>query len=333
MQWLASPVGVDEPKPRFGWKLESKGVAQNGVFQRAYRIIVSSSKENLLLEKGDMWDSGIVAGDNTVDVAYEGKALASSSKYWWKVHTCDGAGAQGPWSEPSEWVTGIMPQDKWKAKWIGGGALANPDADMGGARWVTAAPNAHGDAVFSIDFDFDGAKKGEYVELLHAATAMHEIDINGRECHRHSGQVDRWNHLRFRDITPWLKTGKNTMAVRVKKGAKDVPQAFICALRFPDGHRVVTDGNVGRDLGALRDTPFGRELVAREETASPAFEKSFTVSKPVSCAYLHITGVGFYEATLNGRRVGDKVLDPSPTSYDKRVLYSTYDVSGALKQQ
>ncbi len=329
-EWQVSPMGVDAPNPRFGWKLKPKN--GKGVVQRAYRILVASSREKLASGVGDMWDSGVVSGDDTVDVVYCGKPLASSSRYWWKVCTSDGLSTVGAWSEMAEWVTGIMPRDKWKAKWIGGNGLTRPDADMGAARWITAKPNAQGDVVLSIDFDFHGVKNGGYVELQHAATARHEIDINGRECHRHSGQVDRWNHLRFRDITAWLKPGKNTMVVRVKKGAEDIPQAFICALRFPDGRRIVTNGNMGKDLGGLRDTAYGRELVTREETTSPAFEKKFTVSKPVDSAYLHITGVGFYEASLNGRKIGDKVLDPSPTSYDKRVLYSTYDVSGSLKQ-
>jgi alpha-L-rhamnosidase len=41
--------------------------------------------------------------------------------------------------------------------------------------------------------------------------------------------------------------------------------------------------------------------------------------------------VGFYEARLNGMRIGNKVLDPVPTKFDKRVLYSTYDLARQLK--
>ena len=47
-------------------------------------------------------------------------------------------------------------------------------------------------------------------------------------------------------------------------------------------------------------------------------------------ARLYITGLGYYEASLNGRRVGDQVLDPGWTNYRKRVYYSTYDVTGLL---
>jgi alpha-L-rhamnosidase len=327
---LSDPCGVDAPSPRLGWKMGVPEGARD-IRQSAYRVLVASSPERLAADDGDLWDSGKVDGAQTFDVAYAGRPLASTQRLWWKVRVWDDAGTESAWSASAQWVTGVMSPDVWKAKWIGPAPETRPDADMGGARWITGKPNARGDVVISFDFDFGGVKPGEHVELLHAASAKHEIDVNGREFHRHFGHVNRWNHLRFRDMTPWLKSGRNTMTVRVKKGARGVPQAFICAMRFPDGGRIVTDGTRGRDLGGLRDTPYGRALVAREEVASPAFEKKFAVSKPVASAFLHVTGVGFYEASLNGCKIGDKVLDPSPTCYDRRVLYSTYDLGGALR--
>ena len=64
----------------------------------------------------------------------------------------------------------------------------------------------------------------------------------------------------------------------------------------------------------------------------PAVAKSFEIpSAPVS-AVLTVTGVGYYEAQINGRKVGKKVLDPTPTDYTKRVYYSTYDVTACLRK-
>ena len=56
----------------------------------------------------------------------------------------------------------------------------------------------------------------------------------------------------------------------------------------------------------------------------PAFEKRFVVSQKVERATLFITAPGYYEARLNGQKIGDRVLDPSPTQFDKRIRYSTY---------
>ena len=328
---LENPCGVDVVAPRFGWKMAAED-GETNVVQSAYRVLVASSVAKLAENDGDLWDSGKVSGAHSIDVVYAGKPLASSRRFWWKVRTWDGKGAASEWSAPGQWVAGILPPDGWRAKWIGPDASTRPDADMGGAHWVTAAPDAKGNVTLTRTFDFAGAKQGEYVELLHAAATEHEIRINGLTCHLHSGHVGDWSYLRFRDVTPWLKIGKNEMMVTVKKGDEGVPQAFICAFRFPDGRRLVTDATWGRDLGGVRDTPYGKALHLREELASPAFEKTFTVAKPLSAAILHVTGVGFYEAALNGRKIGDKVLDPSPTCYDRHVLYSTYDICGQLRQ-
>jgi len=63
---------------------------------------------------------------------------------------------------------------------------------------------------------------------------------------------------------------------------------------------------------------------------APLFRKEFTLDKPVARGRLYISGLGYYEAFLNGERVGDRVLDPGWTSYGKRVLYSSYDVTKLL---
>lgn len=68
------------------------------------------------------------------------------------------------------------------------------------------------------------------------------------------------------------------------------------------------------------------------EDAAPLFRKEFNVPGNVARARLYISGLGYYEASLNGQRVGDQVLDPGWTRYSERVLYSTYDVTGQLRQ-
>ena len=47
-------------------------------------------------------------------------------------------------------------------------------------------------------------------------------------------------------------------------------------------------------------------------------------------ARLYITACGLYEAELNGRRIGDFVLAPGITDYNKRIQYQTYDVTKLL---
>lgn len=67
-----------------------------------------------------------------------------------------------------------------------------------------------------------------------------------------------------------------------------------------------------------------------ETDACPVFRKRWSMSKAVQAAKLFITSVGVYEATLNGQRVGDYVLALGWTSYEKRLQYQCYDVTGLL---
>ena len=68
------------------------------------------------------------------------------------------------------------------------------------------------------------------------------------------------------------------------------------------------------------------------EDPAPLFRREFTLRAAVVRARLYITGLGYYEASLNGARVGDRVLDPGWTAYASRVYYSTYDVTRELRQ-
>ncbi|MDD5678310.1 MAG: glycoside hydrolase family 78 protein [Kiritimatiellae bacterium] len=70
-----------------------------------------------------------------------------------------------------------------------------------------------------------------------------------------------------------------------------------------------------------------------KQTAPPApyFRRLFSLPPSVVAARAYICGLGYYELYLNGRKVGDHVLDPLFTKYDKRVLYVTHDITALLR--
>ena len=103
-EYKSNPLGVDIQKPRFGWISESE---QRGVTQAAYQILVSSTLQNLTDNKPDLWDSQKVASDKSGQIAYEGKALESNRKYFWKVRIWDQNGGIHV-SEPTFWTTGLL---------------------------------------------------------------------------------------------------------------------------------------------------------------------------------------------------------------------------------
>lgn len=75
-----------------------------------------------------------------------------------------------------------------------------------------------------------------------------------------------------------------------------------------------------------------RDELFYQDNPAPLFRKEVQIRKPVRWARAYVSGLGYYELHINGRRVGDHVLDPGWTTYSKRVLYSAYDVTSMLKQ-
>lgn len=77
---------------------------------------------------------------------------------------------------------------------------------------------------------------------------------------------------------------------------------------------------------------FVRDEDFYKDDPMPLFRKSFTATKKIAGARLYVSGVGYYEAYLNGQKIGDHVLDPGWTTYKKQVQYVTYDLAPLLKQ-
>jgi alpha-L-rhamnosidase len=60
--------------------------------------------------------------------------------------------------------------------------------------------------------------------------------------------------------------------------------------------------------------------------------KEFSIKQHLKSARAYISGIGYYELRLNSIKIGDKVLDPAQTDYQKIALYSTYDITRYLNK-
>ena len=60
------------------------------------------------------------------------------------------------------------------------------------------------------------------------------------------------------------------------------------------------------------------------------FRKEVSANKNIKRATVYISGLGLYELYINGKKIGDQVLAPSPTDYSKTILYNTFDVTENL---
>ena len=209
-EYLENPLGIDECSPRLSWIMKSK---TKGSIQTAYRIMAATKEELLQNETPDLWDSGKIESDQSVQIEYGGKPLESRMTVYWKVQIWDQNGKTTGWSPVARWEMGFLHESDWQATWIGTpGKLPS----------------------------------------------------------------DEWN------------------------------------------------------------------------LSSPLFRKELNIQKQVKKARAYITGLGYYELYINGEKVGDHVLSPNQTNYDRRqvekwsesrvgnmttsVLYETFDITNSLQQ-
>jgi hypothetical protein len=188
-EYRVEPRGVDVSSPRLSWTLTS---AERAQAQSAYQILVASRPAGLDANQADLWDSGKVASDESVNIPYAGKPLASHLRCYWKVRVWDKRNTPSEWSPAASWSMGIMKPEDWHAAWIA-----------------------------------------------------------------------------------WSRTGLNS--------------------------------------GPL-----------------PMFRREFKVARKITRATAYIAGLGFFELYLNGRKVGDHVLEPGWTNYRRTDLYATYEVDDFL---
>lgn len=69
---------------------------------------------------------------------------------------------------------------------------------------------------------------------------------------------------------------------------------------------------------------------AEEDRFHPVFEKRFESGKNIQKARLYVTGLGLYEAYVNGKKAGDDILAPFCNDYREKIQYQTYDVTESL---
>ena len=68
------------------------------------------------------------------------------------------------------------------------------------------------------------------------------------------------------------------------------------------------------------------------ENVTPVFRRIFSLAKRPESASIDICGLGFYYLKINGKRVGEELLQPAFTAYDRTVLYNTCDITEFLTE-
>lgn len=202
--YLTNPLGVHDANPRLAWQL-APVEGRRGLAQSAYQIKVSSQPGG----PADLWDSGRITGDATIQIPYAGKPLPSRTRAYWQVTSWDdqGAASTSP-AGTAFWETGLLHRSDWTAQWIG--------APWRGAG-QTGAP-----APF-VRRSFTLAHKPASARLYITALGLYEAYLNGARIgtdHFTPGWTDLRKRVQYQvyDVTAQLTAGDNVIGAILGDG-------------------------------------------------------------------------------------------------------------------
>ncbi|MFJ2891089.1 family 78 glycoside hydrolase catalytic domain [Streptomyces sp. NPDC087305] len=361
----ANPLGTDDTRPSFGWQLRSSARDDR---QTAYRILVASSPKRLNAKDADVWDSGRVRTADSVGVPYGGPTLASSRAYYWTVQVWDAQGRASRWSPPAHWETGLLDTAAWQgAQWISPDTGSSDswsdftlDTDFtiktGAASVLFRVKDAQDYYMWQINAAQTAGKVllrphvqsgGRFTNLGEVdlspvvttanANAPHHLTIRA-EGSRITTSIDGTQVDTRTDTT--LTAGTLGFRSSVTNGVSEDALYDNIAVHSLGGAALFSDDFSTSPDPLFPDTaisdgrlePRGDPTLLDAEPNAPMLRRAFSLDgKKVATARAYVFGLGFYELHLNGAKVGDQVLAPASTPYDKRDLYTTYDVTDDLR--
>ncbi len=244
---ISNPLGIDNKTPDFSWQMDEKNY-----FPKNYRVMVATSEDLLNSNTPDMWDSGVVESNSTMNVKYEGKPLASSKIYFWKVFV------DGVESEISNFET----------------ALFNPDYEFSKAYWI-GQPFGFAGSVDDVRVDLNFTKNIVWCRFYVAMLGAGKVYLNGKAVDDgyFDGSVSPYDkEIYYRTYALDMKKGKNALCVKLGYGFYGAKK-MIGILKFKlDNGKVYSfktfpgrAWNVKRDAIRLNGIYDGEIYDAREE--------------------------------------------------------------------
>ncbi len=201
-EYQVNPVGIDVNPPRLSWKIASD---ERAVSQTAYHIRCTQGPRD---DSPLLWDSGKVASDQSVHVAYAGPALEARQRVYWRVRIWDAKGRESGWSPPAFWEMGLLQPQNWQAQWIEPNLVEDPNAS-------NPCPMLRKEFTLAADI-----RKARVYMTCHG---VYELTINGQRVSDHlfaPGWTAYAKRLQYQtyDVTPFLRPGRNCVGVILGDG-------------------------------------------------------------------------------------------------------------------
>ena len=203
------PLGIDILKPSFSWQITG---SSRGIEQKAYQLLVASSAEKLADNNGDLWDSGKTPSSASVNVIYQGAALKSRMKCYWKVRVWTNKG-DSEWTSPAFWSMGLLHPGDWKGRWIGMDHPSKGDSETQFSRLSARY----------FRKEFKTSKQVSSATAFIIGLGLYELYINGKKVGDQvlaPGPTDYNQSVKYNtfDVTACLSQGKNAIGTILGNG-------------------------------------------------------------------------------------------------------------------
>lgn len=219
-EYRENPLGITAATPRFSWILTP---AARGERQRAYQILVASTAENLAAGIGDLWDSGKVKSDQSIQVLYAGAPLRSRRRAWWSVRVWDKDEVESQFSEPAWFEMGLLTNSDWQAQWVSLGE---------------ESPIINGPCPY-LRREFTLARPIRTARAYASALGLYQLFLNGRKATEDCflpGWTDYKKRVQFQtfDIAADLAQGPNAVGMVLGDGWYRGPLGWAPTCRYGD---------------------------------------------------------------------------------------------------
>lgn len=198
--YLERPLAIDTATPSFSWQIHS---AEAGDKQASYRLLIASSEERLLAGEADVWDSGVVQSEQSLQVIYGGEPLETRKQYWWQVELTTLHSPDAVRSAISRFGVGILSEENVAGEYI---ALRNS-----------------GSQAVLLHKPFDVESLGEMALMHINSLGYHEVWINGRRVGDAVlapalSQLNLHSQWVTYDVAEYLREGENDVVIWLGQG-------------------------------------------------------------------------------------------------------------------
>ena len=356
VNYQVNPICVHKDRLRFGWQMQSDTI---GAEQKCYQLIVKEGHKY----GPTVWDSGALVDSRSTGIAYDGSELRMETRYYWRVTVNDGSK-----EIVSDWAYFETGTDWTDTEWI------MPIKSLQTVEDPLTEAHKKAGNTYSVASSFSYMEEQvdtlaeEYSARIVKNGSDHSLEklkstLTEKYFREMIADILKWNQTSVVDVQdvlgyidgleqPALKELLDSQFAKADDAdAGNFTLFFRWVIVFLI--KICEATNISKELGIephiigweRREHDTGIPVISDISKYSklggnPLFRTEDQLEdKEIANATLYMTGVGNYEAFINGQKVlmhdtRGKQVEPilAPGATDNRLFtnYQGYDVTGLL---